>query len=184
MKKSIDVSQASRLINCGMLILVTAACEDKATITSCAWHMPVSKEPPLVAVALAKKHFSSEAIQKSKEFIINIPQWNLLKQAMVCGAASGRDLPDKFKKSGLTKGLANSLVITPIINECIGHIECKLHEAREAGDHFIFSGQVVHASARAEYFMGGFWDTRKVKLLFHLGGKAFFASTPYNEFAR
>ena len=181
MKKPIELNQASRLINCGMLIMVTAAFDDKATITPCAWHMPISKEPPLVGVALAKKHFSSELIQKSKEFIINIPSWQLLRQVMVCGSKSGREV-DKFKRSGFTKAQAGSLAGTPVINECVGHLECKLQEVREIGDHFIFTGQVVEAKAQIEYFMGGFWDTRRVKLLFHLGGKAFFTSTPYNEF--
>jgi flavin reductase (DIM6/NTAB) family NADH-FMN oxidoreductase RutF len=184
MKKPVELNQASRLVNCGMLILVTAAIRDKATITPCAWHMPVSKEPPLVAIALAKKHFSSEAIQESKEFIINIPQWHMLNQIMACGSVSARDAGDKFSLARLTKDSPHSLTVTPAINECIGDLECRLKECRESGDHLLFTGEVVYAQVQSDYFMGGFWDTRRAKLIFHLGGKAFFASTFYNEFLR
>lgn len=181
MKKQLELNQATRLINCGALVLVTAAIGDKATITPCAWHMPLSKDPALLAIALAKKHFSTEAIQASKEFALNIPQWHLLNKVFICGSVSGRDV-DKFQKAGLTKEKARSLAVTPLIGECSGHLECKLKSQHEEGDHCIFTGEISAAIVEGTYFENNFWDTRKAKLIFHLGGKAFFTSSSYNEF--
>ncbi len=180
MKKEIAVSQASRLINCGMVILVTAGHKDQATITPCAWHLPLSKNPPLLGVALAKGHFSAQLIKESREFIVNIPPWPLRKKVIACGKCSGRDV-DKFAQAELTRLKAHTLQAVPAIAQCLGHIECRLREAKETGDHFLFIGDIVYAQAEADCFKQGFWDTKTTEVIFHLGAKCFFKSAPHIE---
>ncbi|MCM8787616.1 MAG: flavin reductase family protein [Candidatus Omnitrophica bacterium] len=176
--KSISIDKVTRLINCGQVILITVGFENKFTIATCAWQMPVSKEPPLLAIALAKKHFSSQLILKSKEFAINIPDWQLLDKVMLCGSISGRKI-DKFDYAQLTKAKSKYLKYTPLIKECVGNIECDLAETKEIGDHYIFIGKPLYAKVKEQYFLEDFWDTTKVNLIFHLGSKFFFKSSPY-----
>ena len=180
MKTKIHNDKASRLVNCGEVILLSCGYQGKTTITTCAWHMPLSKAPPLLAVALAKGHFSSELINKSREFVVNIPQWALLDKVMFCGSVSGKKI-DKFKASEFTPQKAAALKESPKIKECIANVECKLHDAKEAGDHFVFLGEIVYAEAEEAYFINDLWDTNKIDLIFHLGGKFFFKSMPYLE---
>lgn len=180
MKKQISIDVANRLINCGMVILVTSSFEGKNNITTCAWHMPVSKQPPIVAVGLAKKHLSSEYINKTKEFIINVPTWQLLDKVKICGTMSGRKI-DKYSQAGFTSCKPIGLKNTYKISECAGDLECRLIEAKEAGDHFIFLGEVVSAQVEAEYFINDFWNTNKIDFIFHLGGNYFFKSASYIE---
>ena len=142
MKIEVEKTAASRLINCGELILVTAGHKDKVTITPCAWHMPISKSPAALGVALAKKHFSSELIKKSGEFAINIPDWPLLDRVIDCGKCSGREV-DKFKKINLTKVKGCAISKAPLVGECIGNIECTLLDIKDVGDHFIFIGEIL-----------------------------------------
>jgi flavin reductase (DIM6/NTAB) family NADH-FMN oxidoreductase RutF len=181
MKIKLTNDKASRLINCGEVILASCGYAGKTNIVTCAWQMPISKTPPLLAIALAKGHYSCELITKSREFMINIPQWALLDKVMLCGSVSGRKI-DKFKAAEFTPQKANVLKECPKIAECIANIECKLSDTREAGDHFIFFGEVSYAQADDKYFINDFWDTTKVELIFHLGGKFFFKSAPYSEF--
>jgi len=183
MKVRIEKEKATRLINCGMVILITAGYKDKTTITPCAWHLPLSKKPPSVAIALARIHFSSQLIKKSEEFIINIPPWSLLEKVIFCGSFSGQD-KDKFKEAGLTPQKANSLIKTPKIKECVGHLECALFDIKEIADHYLFFGEVIYTEAEHNYFKGDFWDTRKIDFIFHLGGKFFFKSAPFLEFKK
>jgi flavin reductase (DIM6/NTAB) family NADH-FMN oxidoreductase RutF len=171
------------LINCGEVILVTAAYKDKATITTCAWHLPLSRSPAALGIALAKTHFSSELIKKSGEFIVNIPDWSLLDKVMLCGSLSGRAL-DKFKEAKLTPQKPHHLVKTYAVKECIAHLECSLLDLKEIGDHFLFLGEIVYAQAESEFFVNDFWDTAKVNLIFHLGSKFFFKSSPYIEYKK
>lgn len=181
MKVKIANDKATRLINCGELIVVTAAHKDKATATTCAWHLPLSRKPPLVGVALSKKHFSSELIKESKEFIINIPDWSLLDKVIMWGSFSGRER-NKFKEANIEPQRANILRNAPRINECVGSIECSLHKVNEIGDHYLFCGEIVYAEAVQDCFLNDFWDTAKVDLIFHLGSKFFFKSSQFLEF--
>ena len=181
MKQIISKDKALRLVNCGMVIMVTAAYKDKVTITPCAWHMPISKSPSVLGVALAKGHFSSELIPQSQEFIVNVPDWSLLDKMMICGAGSGRNR-DKFNESGFSPQKAHSLVKTPIIKECVGNIECSLVSVKDVGDHFLFIGEVIAAQAQEEYFINDIWDTNKLDFIFHLGGGYFFKSCGYKAY--
>ncbi|MFC1645950.1 flavin reductase family protein [Candidatus Omnitrophota bacterium] len=182
MKIEVPKSNATRLINPGGVILVSSCYKDKANIITLAWHTPISKNPALVGVAIAKSHFSYDLIKKSGEFIINIPDVNLLKQTIVCGSISGERV-DKFKESGLTPEKSDKLIKTPRIKECIGHIECYLRDIKEIGDHGMFIGEIIFASAQEGLF-DETWQVDKAKLLFHLGGKFFTSSSQVIEAKR
>lgn len=172
MKKEVNLLDARRLINSGNLILVSTADEDKKNIVTVAWHIPLSSEPPLIGIALAKEHYSSELIMVSEEFTINIPNWPLLEKAIYCGSVSGRE-KDKFAETGLTPEPPVKLAEAPRIKECIGAIECDLYETIELGDHYLFIGQPVYAEAEEELFNDNAWDSAKAELIYHLSGKYF-----------
>lgn len=174
MKLEIPKNRASRLINPGGVILVSSCYKDKANIITLAWHMPFSNNPPFLGIAIAKSHLSYELIKKSEEFIVNIPNVDLLKQVMYCGSISGEKV-DKFKEANLTPEKAHRLIKTPSIKECIGHLECYLRDLKEIGDHGLFIGEVIYASAEEGLF-DEVWQVDKAKLLFHLGGKNFTTS--------
>ncbi len=174
MKKEVSLIRANRLINSGGVVLVTSGYEKKKNIITLAWDMPLSHKPPLCAVSIATRHYSTELIKKSGEFAINVPSLELLDKVIFCGTHSGRDV-DKFKEAQLIAERANKLKNTPLISECIGHLECVVEEEKEAGDHILFIGEVVYASAEEKFFTE-FWDVNKTKLIYHLGGKVFTSS--------
>lgn len=171
MQIEIPKSKASRLISPGEVILVTSSYKDKNNIITLAWHMPISKDPMLLGVAIAKTHFSYELIKKSEEFIINIPHSDILKQVVFCGSTSGYKT-DKFKESKLTAEKAIRLTKTPVIKECIGHIECYLRDVKDIGDHGLFIGEAIYACAEEDLFSES-WHIDKTKLIFHFGGASF-----------
>lgn len=174
MKVEVPKEKASRIINSGQVILVSCAYKDKSNIITLAWSTPLSHKPPLLGISVVKTHLSAELIKKSEEFIVNVPSFDLLKSVVFCGTHSGREV-DKFKESGLTQGKASRLVKTPLIKECVGHLECYLRDTKETGDHLLFIGEVIHASAQEDLFRKT-WQVDKVKLIFHLGGKSFTTS--------
>jgi len=174
MKVEVAKDKALRIINSGQVVLVSCAYEERANIITLAWCMPLSHKPPLVGISIAKTHLSSELIKKTDEFIINVPGLDLLKNVVYCGTHSGRQV-DKFKQTGFTPEKACRLKKTPVIKECLGHLECRLRNVREAGDHFLFIGEVVCACAEKELFHET-WLIDRVKLIFHLGGSCFTSS--------
>jgi len=174
MKVEIPHQRATRLLSSGNVILVTCACKDKVNIIPLAWKTPLSHKPPLVGISIAKTHFSGELIEKSEEFIINVPDLSLLEKVVYCGSVSGRDV-DKFKQTKLTPGKANRLVKTPLISECVGNIECYLRDIREFGDHKFFVGEIIYAQTEEGLFDQA-WNVDKTKLIYHLGSSFFTSS--------
>lgn len=171
MKQEVQLEKAHRLINTGCVLLVTAAYRDRSNIMSLAWQTPLSGRPPMVGIAVAFPHFTCELIDKSMEFVLNIPGSELLEQVSRCGEKSGREM-DKFKVAGLTPVTAKK-VRTPLIGECLGHLECGVVERYKVGDHAFFVGEVLAASAKEDYFSSNSWRD-KAELLHHLGGKDFY----------
>ncbi len=146
--------------------------EGKPNIITIAWSIPLSMSPPLVAISVGKTRYSHQLIKNTKEFVINIPSKGLAKQATICGSLSGRTV-DKFKRSGLTPEPARC-VKPPLIKECIAHLECQLVNEIETGDHTLFVGKVLAATAEENLFDVQ-WDVSRAKPLMHVSGRTYTA---------
>jgi flavin reductase (DIM6/NTAB) family NADH-FMN oxidoreductase RutF len=170
--KSIPITNAYRLINHGPTVLITSRLGEKINVMTAAWQMPVSFKPMLVAVSIGHERFSHKLILEGREFVINIPHLEMIKEVLCCGTHSGKD-KDKFDLCNLSPVKAQKVKI-PLIKECIGNIECKLYVHYEAGDHTIFVGEVVAASVKEGIFDGHLKvELDEAKTLHHLGGKVF-----------
>lgn len=175
MKRQVPLAKVNRLINSGQVILVSSASEGRRNIVTLAWSMPVSHQPPLVGIAVARTHFSTELINKGRAFVVNVPDITLLDKVMICGSCSGR-VQDKFLVSGLTPVPPQKVPDVPWVGECLGHIECQVRDIHEAGDHVIVVGDPVYACADEEVF-SDHWRVDKVRLIYHLGGEFFTTSS-------
>ena len=147
--------------------LTSISKKEKPNVMTCAWATPVSEEPPIVIICVAKEAYTAELIKQTKEFVINIPTKKLLRELWICGKISGRDT-DKFKKAGLRTRKAKK-VKAPVIGACIGYIECRLMKAVEAGECYAFFGRVVSAYADDKYIEKGLWK-EEARIPLHLGG--------------
>lgn len=181
MRIEVDKKYITRLVNCGMLIMVSTSNSEKKNTAPCAWHTPLSKSPPLLGIALAKKHFSSNLIKQTNKFIINILGWEHLSSVVQCGKISGYE-KDKFTITGFTPQSGIALKDCYFIKESVCHIECELKNIYDVSDHHFFVGEGVYAEADDEYFKEGIWDTSNLDLIFHLGGSYFFKSSPAINF--
>ena len=126
------------LITCGNI-------KGKSNIITVSFCMPVSKEPPLIACAIGRGTYSCTMIEDAREFIVNVPPNDLKSRIYYCGFHSGNRV-DKFKETGFTS-LPSRRVKAPIIEECVAHMECKLKKTVEAGDKYLFIGEVIEAYA-------------------------------------
>ncbi len=173
----ISPSNAFRLIHPMHTVLVSCIDRNgKPNIITLAWAMPTSISPPLVAVSIAPRRHSHSLIQETKEFVVNIPTMEILDATFYCGRVSGR-IHDKFKDAGLTP-LPARKVKSPIIKECIAHLECMLHSQFQTGDHTIFVGEILEAYVNKECFTSAGYDLEKARMIFHLGGDDFATLQP------
>ncbi len=175
-KKEVPAGAIYRLMHPRLTILVTCADEKgKPNIITLAWSTPVSLAPPMVGISIAPGRYSHELIERSKEFVVNIPPIEIAKETLYCGRHSGREV-DKFEKTGLTSSPAKK-VKSPIIKECIAHLECAVKEEISIGDHTLFVGEVLAAYA-SEGAFDKKYDIDNVRPLYHLGGDDFLALLP------
>ena len=124
----------------------------EANIIAVSFCMPVSKEPPLAAIAVGKQAHSQSLIESGGEFVINVPPRELRQQIYYCGTHSGRDT-DKFEATGLTQQFARAVTV-PVIAECVAHMECRLVSQMDVGDKVLFVGEVVEAYADEALVLG------------------------------
>lgn len=155
-------------------VMVSCGNMEKANITTIAWTGVLNSEPPLVYVSIRPSRHSYEIIKQTKEFIINLPDENLVWATDFCGTKSGKDI-DKFQEAHLTKE-AGKIVSAPAIAECPINLECKLKEIKYLGSHDMFIGEVVCVNAKPELVENGKINIAKAELITYLGNEYYVAN--------
>lgn len=120
----------------------------KANPVTVGWTMPASGKPPMVAVALAAKHHSTDAIRHSKCFTIAYPTDEMADAALFFGSRSGKDT-DKFAEFDCKTEPAKE-IDSLLLTDADANLECTLESETTAGDHVIFVGKVVTAHVNTE----------------------------------
>lgn len=130
----------------GLLLtpVVLVTCQDEAgkpNIITLAWVGVANSEPPMISIAIRPGRHSHEIIKKTKEFIVNLPTTEILREMDFCGTASGSKV-DKFFETKLTP-LAAEKLKAPLIKECPVNLECRVKQILSLGSHDLFLGEVV-----------------------------------------
>jgi len=150
MRKTLDELEARRLLTGGPVLLVTTSWHAKTNVMPVAYAMPLSFTPPLVGIAVHPSRHTHDMIRFSEEFAINVPGRSLLHHIQYLGSVSGTEM-DKFELTKLPTFRARK-VEAPLIEGCLGYVECGLEDALRIGDHTLFVGRVVAASVDDEAF--------------------------------
>ncbi|MFX0061504.1 MAG: flavin reductase family protein [Candidatus Hermodarchaeota archaeon] len=170
-KVSVAFERSLYLLHPYNACLVTCKGENgKSNIITVAWIIPVSVDPPLLAMSIRPQRYSYNLLIESAEFVINIPTFDMAQQVLFCGRRSGWS-HEKFKEASLSSQKAK-IVNTPIIEECIAHLECKLVRTIELGDHVLIIGQILAAYALESYF-DEVYDITKFSPCLHIGKNLF-----------
>jgi flavin reductase (DIM6/NTAB) family NADH-FMN oxidoreductase RutF len=166
-----DVESFHFLLHPRPVVLVCSVDKDgRPNVMACSWITPISEEPPLIALSLWRRGYTHQLIEAVKEFTVNIPSADLVKAVWIAGTRSGRRT-DKFAITGLKTQPAKK-VSAPIIEQCIGHLECKLVDYVKAGECNVYIAEVVAAYADEELLVNNVWNER-ANVLLHAGGKYF-----------
>lgn len=166
-----EVEQAYRLIAPRPTIIVTTKKDSVVNAAPFSFTMPVSIKPPLLAFASVPTHHTFKNIESTGEFVVNIPNEEILGKLWVTGEKFPEEV-NELEKAGLT-GLESYNVSPPRIGECIAHIECIVHWIKGSGDHKLVVGEVVHADVAENALKDGLIDVENIKPVLHLGGVNF-----------
>ena len=107
-------------------VFITVKGKEKVNTMTIAWgHIGVLWGKPVFIAYVRYSRFTYDMLLEAKDFTINVPVKQDLKEALkIAGTLSGR-AHDKFAKAHLTLQASNK-VSTPILKECALHYECKI----------------------------------------------------------
>jgi len=129
-------------------LVVSRANDGQVNVMPVGWSMIASGSPHLYAVAIHARHYTTELIQASGEFVVAAPSATMADAAHYCGTHSGRT-GDKIGPSGLELVPATEIK-TPLLKGAVYNLECVLHSQVPSGDHVIFIGEIVAAHVDRE----------------------------------
>ncbi|MBT3223264.1 MAG: flavin reductase family protein [Proteobacteria bacterium] len=176
-KSPVSPEKAYRLINPGLVVLVSVGDGRKDNIFPVTWNMPLRKSPGMVTMLSGKGHYSYRFIEKTGEFALNVPDVSLVDAVFGCGTTTGFDDVDKFERFELTRGKAKK-VRAPLVNEALAHLECRVCQVVDLGTSALLLAQVLCAQACDERCPKGNWCfDGDLQLIHHLTGNRFAVTT-------
>jgi flavin reductase (DIM6/NTAB) family NADH-FMN oxidoreductase RutF len=128
-------------------LVVSGRLGEEVNVMAADWVTVVSARPFMVAVAIAPSRYTYKLVKRYGEFVISVPSVELLDDVWIVGSESG---PSKLAKTKL-KLRKGSVVNTPIVENALANLECRVVGEHPYGDHVVFVGEVVatHYDPRA-----------------------------------
>jgi flavin reductase (DIM6/NTAB) family NADH-FMN oxidoreductase RutF len=149
MQKQVDYSEAIKTKYPEQVVIAIAKDENgKANPVTLGWTMIASGQPPMMAIALAAKHYSVQAIRHSRCFTIAYPSAEQADAAMFFGTHSGKDTDKLAEFECDTAKCAE--IDSVLLSDSVANFECTLESETTAGDHIIFVGKIVAAHRNTE----------------------------------
>ena len=134
----IDPKLLRQLLGCfptGVAVITTRGSDGRPAGLTCNSFSSVSLSPPLVLFSIRSASSLLRVFKHAGAFAINILSQR--QDALSARFASGK-IEDKFDGVSWHDGLFGM----PIIDECLVSFECETYACHEAGDHYVFIGQV------------------------------------------
>ncbi len=122
-------------------LVITAAAGGKENAMTIAWHMPMSKDPPLIAFVTGTSHFTYKLIKESGEFAVNLMPDTHSEIVAAIGGSKGETC-DKFSTYGIVKEKSVKTG-APVLADAYAAFECKVVEEKVYDGHSMVIGEVV-----------------------------------------
>jgi flavin reductase (DIM6/NTAB) family NADH-FMN oxidoreductase RutF len=144
---------------CSGVVVVTGLHEGAPVGLTAQSFVSLSLDPPLVAISPARSSRSWPKLRDAGHFNINILGADQRPTCELFARSGG----DKFSRLAWKPGRTGS----PVLENVLGVIECRLDAEHDAGDHTIAVGRVLHLEI---------FDVKRGPLLFFRGGYGDFRS--------
>ncbi len=137
---------------------------EKDNVMAVDWHTPLSFEPKLYGISIAKTRYSLHLIRESKVFCVNFIPKHFKEVVEYVGRHSGEHI-DKFEKANIEIEDCSSIDCCRI-KGVLAYFECEVVKEIETGDHIFIIGKIT---GKHEEGIG--------KRLFHMKHGDFFTTT-------
>lgn len=138
-------SEVLTLLNLKPAIIITTVGKDGSiNAAPYSWFSIVDYNPPQVLFSTNVKRDTYRNVLETKEFVLNFPSVDLLKQIWI----TSKHFPygvSELEKASLTI-FPSEKVKSPRIKECKAHIECKVLWTKPIGSSCLILGEIISLS--------------------------------------
>lgn len=177
--QAVPLDKASRLLNHGPTILVSARYQGVDNVMAASWACSLDFMPPKLTVVLDKTAYTRQLVEHSGLFLIQIPTVAQLQLTYQVGHVSLSTDQDKLKRSGVAFfGMAGFDL--PFVEGCSAWLACRLvPEVDNQNKYDLFIGEIVAAWADERVFSNGHWHFESadpsLRSLHYIAGGHFYA---------
>ncbi len=125
---------------------ITAKHGDEISAMSANWIVQTSFEPPLVALACEADSHSRKVIEAAGAFAVNVYETGSREFAGQLGRTFAKH-PDKLEGLDTRPGPVTG---SPLLNNTLAWVECKIINQVPSGDHVLFIAEVVELGLNHE----------------------------------
>lgn len=108
-----------------------------ANVLTVAWAGVVCGSPPVLALEIGQKHYSTPHIAREGNFTVNVPRSGQYVGVDYCGLVSGREDGNKIATCGWSLA-PSTRISSPLIVECPLNLECHVLRLVEVGSGGVF----------------------------------------------
>jgi flavin reductase (DIM6/NTAB) family NADH-FMN oxidoreductase RutF len=138
--------------------VVSALVDGKVNHLAVGWLTRVNRQPPLIAVALGKSHYTNRGIHEHRAFGVSIPPVAQIAAVDYVGLVSGA----KQDKSDVFEVFYGELAAAPLIAPFPVNIACRLERVIELPTNELFIGEIVEAFCDEDCLTDGKPDLEKL----------------------
>ncbi|KOC90306.1 flavin reductase family protein [Winslowiella iniecta] len=176
----VDLSKAFRLINHGPTTLVSARHEGVDNVMAASWVCALDYAPPKLTVVLDKMARTRELIEKSGQFVIQVPTVAQIALTHHAGTHSLHTDPEKMTHPAI-RVFKMPGTDMPFIEGCAGWLACKvIPEPHNQSTYDLFIGEITGAWADSRIFSNGRWKFDSAdpawRSLHYIAGGQFYAT--------
>lgn len=167
----VNLSECFSLIPPSPVVLVsTLSKEGIPNLAPFGMFMPVSSNPPLMALGIAETRDTFRNIMDTKEFVVAVPDPQLCQKIEDAGTRFPPQV-NEFEEVGFTPA-KSSVIRASRVAECQSNLECTLEWHKQAGDHWVVVGRVVAADINEGLYQKG--KTRlNLNPVYHAGSEVY-----------
>ena len=139
MKKTLEPNNAIYLLPAVLITCCDGSGNDNIITVACTTN--ICRKPPCLGIVIIGEKYSTKLIKDTKEFVLNIPGAEYLREVDTCGETHG-DKVDKFELANFTK--EDAVLVKPkLIKECPINMECRVKDVIIIEDSHLFRGEVL-----------------------------------------
>ena len=161
--------------------LVSCGTMDAPNILTVAWTGIACTHPAMTYISVRPNRHSFGILQRTGEFVINLPTSAMAKTVDLCGMKTGARM-DKAKHCHLTL-LPGDTVAAPVIAECPVSLECHVVQQLPLGSHTMFLAEITGVQVEERFVDSkGKLNLQQAGLLAYAHGEYFAIGRKCGEF--